>query len=283
MAGFIYNGNSTATILPSSELLLCSTEGGVTNVQGVTRSLMGGEPTISRPFVNEYGTIAEHLEFVYSLVKSDMTAFTYDEQIAVERWLTSPKFSLPIQITDCDGNVRYKYYGKFTTTQWYPTDNGFYAMDFTFSVNGSYAYEHYEMELTPPPDGAVDDTDGLPDWSFTVDCKSDELEEWVYPKFVVYCSDLSSNPSFRIANATDSNNTMKVTTSRHIKYSFDCKHCIASDQVGTLHFRELGWSDVGNIYWLRFKPGRNLINVHGNISIKLEYDSPVKIAGGWLV
>lgn len=283
MAGFIYNGKSTSNILPNVELLLCSTDGAVSSVQGVTRTLMGGEPTISRPFVNEYGTIAEHLEFTYSLIKSDTTMFTYAEQIAVERWLTSPKFSLPIQITDCNGVVRYKYYGKFTTTQWYPIDDGFYAMDFTFSVNGSYAYEHHIMNLSPPPNSAVDDTDGLPNWSFTVDCASDELEEWVYPKFEIYCADLNSNPSFKLTNVTDRGNTMSVTTSRHVKYYFDCHHCIASDQSGTLHFRELGWEDVDNIYWFRLKPGRNLIGVHGDITIKLEYDSPVKIAGGWLV
>ncbi len=79
MAGFIYNGKSTDNILPNTKLLLCSTEGGVSAIPGMTRSLMGGEPTISRPIVNEYGTITDHLEFTYSLIKSDTTFFTYNE------------------------------------------------------------------------------------------------------------------------------------------------------------------------------------------------------------
>jgi hypothetical protein len=79
MAGFIYNGKSTANILSKTELVLCSTDGGVSTIPGMTRSLMGGEPTISRPIVNEYGTITDHLEFTYSLIKADTTFFTYDE------------------------------------------------------------------------------------------------------------------------------------------------------------------------------------------------------------
>lgn len=283
MAGFIYNGYSTTDFLANTELLLCSTEGGVTTSQGVTRTLMGGEPTISRPIVNEYGTVADHLEFTYSLIKSDTTFFSYDEQIAIERWLTSPKFSSPIYITDCDGNIRYKYFGKFTMTQWYPIDDGFYAMDFTFSVNGSYAYEHHKTEYQVPENAPVDEEDEMPDWSFTINCISDELEEWVYPKITAHCSDLDAKASFSITNVTDNNNTMKITTRRHDKFFFDCQHCMISEESGLVNFKDLGWQDVGNIYWLRLKPGNNKISVHGSPTITIEYDSPVKISGGWLV
>lgn len=283
MAGFIYNGKSTANILSKTELVLCSTDGGVSAIPGMTRSLMGGEPTISRPIVNEYGTITDHLEFTYSLIKADTTFFTYDEQIAIERWLTSPKFSSPIFITDCDGNIRYKYFGKFTMTQWYPIDDGFYAMDFTFSVNGSYAYEHHNVVATIPEDAPIDEEDGSPDWSFIVNCITDELEEWVYPKLTVHCEDTEANASFSITNITDNNNVMKVTTDRHDEFFFDCQHCIISDESGKVNFKELGWDDVDNIYWLRFKAGNNEISVHGSPTITIDYDSPVKISGGWLV
>ncbi len=79
MSGFLYEGKSTETILESSKLILVSTSGALDDIPGTTREVQGGEPTISRPIVNEYGTLGEHLEFEYSLMKEDGTSLTKDE------------------------------------------------------------------------------------------------------------------------------------------------------------------------------------------------------------
>ena len=303
MSGFIYNGFSTAEILPSSELSLVSTVGAIESVPGVTRQIMGGEPTISRPIINEYGTVADHLEFSYSLTKSNDTLFTDEEQIAVERWLTSPKYSLPLIVFDCNGTSKYKYYGLFTSTEWMIGGDGYVAVTFTFSVNGSYAYEHHKYIVSPPEDSPTD-VNQNPIWEFEYDCITDELDEWVYPKVTIAdtheiieevvpddspgggsTTTISLPATFRLANATDGNRAMvlDLSTVQEGIIVFDCKNCMISGDEGNITFKDLGWDDVGNIYWLRLKPGKNVINVIGNVEITIEYDSPVKIAGGWLI
>lgn len=151
MAGFIYNGSSTKNIL-STELILVSNQGGIYSSGQITRNLEEGDPSITRPIVNEYGTITEHIEFSYSLAKITFEPFTAEEQIAVERWLTSPKFSQELIIYDCDDNQPYKYFGKFTQTEWEFDNRGYIMLDFVFHVNGSYAYQQHREE---------------PVWSFT--------------------------------------------------------------------------------------------------------------------
>ena len=75
-------------------------------------------------------------------MKSDYETFTEEEQIAVERWLTSPKLSSELVISDCDDNS-YSYFGLFISTEWIIGNGGFMMCTFTFQVNGMYAIKHY--------------------------------------------------------------------------------------------------------------------------------------------
>ena len=281
MSGFLYNGKSTETIIESSKLILVSTSGAVDDIQGTTRELQGGEPTISRPIVNEYGTLGEHLEFEYSLMKEDGTSFTKDEQRIVEKWLTSPKFSSTLTTIDCDANPHFKYLGKFTKTSWKVGDD-YMALDFTFSVNGSYAYETYSFYAETPTTAALD-RDHNKNWSFYINCETDEPEEWVYPKMTIKTAEGANSPSFTLTNTTDGSRKMIVDTTRTDQFVFDCRHCIATASGGDLTFEDIAWDNIENIYWMRLKSGSNYISVVGDLTILIEYDSPVKIAGGWLV
>lgn len=97
MSGFIYNNQSTETII-GRKLMLVSYNGAVDTVTGVNRQNQTGEATISRPIANEYGTINENLTFSYTLIvdpceQDSGLEITRDEQVIIERWLTSPKFS----------------------------------------------------------------------------------------------------------------------------------------------------------------------------------------------
>lgn len=277
MSGFYYNGHSTATILPEEELMLVSTTGAVNTVTGVTRESIEGEPTISRPIVNEYGTNAEHLEFAYSLMKASGTDYTHEEQRIVETWLTSPKYSSDLTLYDCDGNEFMHYYGKFISTEWVVSNDNFIAVNFTFLVNGTHGYQHHVETYGADPENPT------ADWSFDINCHSDELEEWVYPKVTISRINLDNNVSFTLINTADNNRQMKITTNRKDTFYIDCQNNILSEESGVVDFEDLGWSDVGDIYWLRLKPGINHIDMTGAINIKLEYDSPVKYVGGWLI
>ena len=460
MSGFRYNGYSTANILGSSPLVLVSTSGAVGSTTGMTRQLMGGSPTISRPIVNEYGTITDHLEFTYALMKADYTEFTEQEQITVERWLTSPKFSTPLIVYDCDIVDRYKYYGKFTATEWMIGVEGYVAVTFTFSVNGSYAYETHKGYIDSPSNYQMnEDRDNT--WKYNFNCISDELEEWVYPTITFYGgpqeppsigddnieedvegnsgntnvtengnfdipmlddeelsgnesgqsgsdttsgsdgnndgsgnsgnsgdndpfdyteyitdeddptsgdggntgpgsgnnnddtgeiiddddtntisdgdgdgnnngnnggsndddpsqteyitgepddpvnpvypqtdpddtiiddvndSDIEMSSFLKLKNITDNNQemTLNISKSNVDRIKIDCKNCIvtANNGIMDINFEDFGWDDVGNIYWLRLKPGKNELEFVGSCHIIIEYDSPVKISGGWLV
>ena len=283
MSGFYYNGHSTANILQDlsgEELLLVSADGMVDRVTGVERESVEGDPTISRPIVNEYGTNAEHLTFTYALMKRNGEDYSPAEQRLVEKWLTSPKFSSDLTLFDCDGVEFMHYYGKFTTTEWLVHEN-FLAVIFTFTVNGSYGYEHHTQNINFG--GDLENPDA--DWSFTLTCESDELEEWVYPNMTISKVDVDHDVSFTLTNETDpgTTNTMSINTARKDTFYIDCQNCIISEDSGLVNFRDLGWNDVGNIYWLRLKPGENTITVNGVINLQIDYDSPVKYVGGWLI
>lgn len=109
---------------------------------------------------------------------------------------------------------------------------------------------------------------------------SDELEEYVYPTItLLQSSDTVQNIS--LSNVSDNNKIMNIQIKKNMKTVIDCQHCIIQDQVGLITYEDLGWDDVGNIYWLRLLPGDNQIQVNGNASITIEFEYPCKKIGGW--
>lgn len=270
MSGFIYNGSSTKTVIPSSELILVGV-GGTEEVMGGQREAENGQITITRPISNEYGTLGTRLTFTYSLIKENGHGFTDDEQRIVERWLTSPKFSQDLKVYDCDEEDYALYCGRFISTQWIPGPDGWTYVTFTFENNTMYQKRHYTEYYEIEESGTI-----------VINCDSDELEEYVYPTLILENPDETKN--VRLTFVTDNNNYLDMRLFRRLPVTVDCQHCILTDatQNTVIRFKDIGWTDVGNIYWPRLLPGENIIEVDGNLKVTVIYDCPHKKVGGWL-
>lgn len=269
MVGFEYHNQSTENII-DTPLILVNYDG--LNGLGSSRSKIEGNRTISRFITNEYGTMYEPLSFTYSLIKSDYEPFTELEQVTVERWLTSPKLSSELKITNCD-EYQYSYFGLFTETHWEMGNGDLFLLTFTFQVNGAYAYKYFEtewksenyneqfdftinnnnitisnhaMDITNTEsltiDGTslrfVNDTDAtinriIPKGTIDVYCYTDELEEYVYPIITAHRTEMGSNSSFSIIQRTDNAREMKITTSSMFDIVVDSRHCRAYTVTAT--------------------------------------------------
>lgn len=277
MAGFRYRGKSTDNII-GTPLLLVSYE--LDGTFGSNRSKMESDITISRPITNEYGTIYDPLSFSYALIKQDFEPFTEEEQVTVERWLTSPKLSSELTIINCQSQ-EYSYFGLFTSTNWERANGGFAICNFTFQVNGAYPYIHTVVEFTDSND-------------IVLNCRTDELEEYVYPTIIATPKTEGGNPSFTLTNTTSdpSGEVMSLTTTINLPIHIDCKRCrafIVTDKpdntfvITNLRFKDLNWADVDNIYWPRLINGENKFTVDGDVNLTFDYYAPYKKVGGWLV
>lgn len=295
MSGFEYNGQSTATII-DTPLILVSTES-PGNIVGSNRSKIEGNITISRPITNEYGTTHDPLSFTYSLMKSDLEPFSTEEQIAVERWLTSPKLSSELRITDCN-NETYSYFGLFLSTEWALGSGGFVICTFTFQVNGRHAYKYYEYtgtsNLYEDPNDPTQVTSVADSFYMHIDCESDELEEYIYPKIEYTPVNSSYDSSILINNITDTEyQQMEITTNRSTTVVIDSRYCRLAEYIQNAHsitklnyltFKDLGLQDVGNIYWPRLFPrNHNILFIRGHVNIKVSFYVPIKKVGGWLI
>ena len=273
MSGFIYKNKSTDTILESTRLILVSFSQ-LESITGSSRESVVGNSTLTRQFPNEYGTMSSALTFNYALIKSDKTPFTVEEQIEVERWLSSPKYSSKLQIIDCDGIEDTLYYGKFIKTDWYPCVGGWYGVAFTFENKHAYPHRHFEHTFN------INGNDTI-----TFNCQSDELEEYIYPIVMITAQD--STEELTITNRTDNNNSISMRCLDRIENVMDCNLCMLYDRgnKNLIGFDDVGWSDVGNIYWIRLVPGENIFDITGatgTVQITFSYDAPYKKVGGWL-
>lgn len=279
LKGFIYNGKSTESIILSSRLFLATFDT-LDSAPGITRESLKGETTVSRPIANDYGVTNTGLSFTYALIKEQGKPFTDDEQRIVERWLTSPKLDLPLKIIDEDEVVGLTYCGKFTSTEWKSCAGGWSGVDFTFEHNDAYPKKHYDFVYNIKGTQILD-----------VECLSDELDEYVYP--VINLEVKSDSQKISIKNLTDNSNTMTFTADPELATSkvprlpikIDCRNCILSDATsgGVIRFKDIGWQDVGNIYWLRLLPGMNQLEISGGtVDLSISFDVPIKRVGGWM-
>lgn len=269
MKGFIYMNKSTKNILPQTELMLCTLES-VTSVTGVKRQSVSGEKTISNPTPNEYGTQSENTQFIYTLVKSNGLPITDDEQHIIEKWLTSSQYSQKLQLfEDRETNIICTYNGIFLETDWIPMCNGWVGVTFTFQSTTPYPYKHFSKQYTVRQSGTLE-----------INCDTDS-NEYIYP--VLKIVEPVERASIKIQSITDNNNAITVNALKDLPITIDCQNCIVKDFTtdGLISFSDLGWSDIGNIYWLRLLPGRNQIKVTGNADITIDFDYVYKKVGGW--
>lgn len=283
MKGFIYDGKSTEDII-GIPLILCTTNN-ADEILGVNRESKTGNQTLTRHTPNEYGTLSSLLSFEYSLIKQGGKRFADEEQIKVEQWLTSPKFSKDLYLIDCDlSQSEYFYTGKFIETNWIIGDGGFAGVSFKFQCNSAYPKKTYSHSYTLSGNTTIN-----------IDCKSNEVYEYIYPtiKFsrdVIPDEGIQSNPTFILKSITDNDQEMKAVIQSGSTIVIDCQHCIPwnylisdNDNVQKLYtYKDLGWQDVGNIYWPRLLHGINKWEVSGQGQLIVLYASPYKKVGGWL-
>lgn len=272
MKGFIYDGKSTDSILSSSSLGLCAFDS-LDTVIGTSRENISGDISILRPIANEYGTTSTPLSFDYALYKMNEDSFTDEEQRIIETWITSPQFSKDLQIFDYTTKETTDIFcGKFISTEWIPLPDGWAGVKFTFQNNSAYAKKHYDYKYDIELDNTI-----------MLTCLSDELEKYVYPTIKVTKKEVTGNIS--IQNMSDNENKMTIKAYNDLPMQFDCLNCIPKDGTTNqiISYADLGWTDVGNIYWLRLLPGMNEINVSGGkFTLEVSFDAPYKKVGGWL-
>ena len=274
MKGFIYDGKSTDSILDSSSLGLCTFES-IDTIVGTSRENISGDISILRSIANEYGTTSTPLTFDYALYKTNEEAFTDEEQIIIETWLTSPQFSKDLQIFDCNTKeITDTFCGKFLSTEWIPLPKGWAGIKFTFQNNSAYAKKHYDYSYT---------INNIKETTFLLNCESNELEKYIYPNLIIKKKEETGTIS--IQNVNDNKNEMTIRAYKELPMYFDCLHCIPKDETTNqvISYSDLGWTDVGDIYWFRLLPGLNEIIVSGgNVDIQISFDVPYKKVGGWL-
>lgn len=276
MSGFNYYGKSTNNIISDCRLIIAAWDP-ITEVPGGQRETIIGSRTLTRPIANEYGTSYTPVSFSYSLIKEDMTPFSEEEQRTVEKWLTSPRYSDVLELIDCDGTSLRKYKGKFVRTSWLPTHGGYAGVNFTFECVAPYAFISQTVTKEFPDEEAEEEETGL--WE--IDIPSDETEEYIYPVILIHATEENT---VTITNETDGDLQMIITTLPNRTIRIDCDKCLLSDSSisGVVNFDDIGWDDVGNIYWLRLQSGTNVLNVTGEATITLQYDIVDKRAGDWL-
>ena len=177
-------------------------------------------------------------------------------------------------------NQRFYYYGQFMETTWHPCCGGYAGITFTFNCRTDYPYRKYFNTFV---------LSGNQQISFN--CATDNADDYVYP--VIYFSSTSGNGSdfnFSIESVSDNSKTMKAIMKSGANIVIDCQHCIIWNyadraDISTRQkysFSDMGWNDVGNIYWVRLLPGINNWKVSGNGILEIEYKSQYKKVGGWL-
>lgn len=92
------------------------------------------------------------------------------------------------------------YYGKFTSTEWIPENDGFSGVTFTFENNGAYAKQHYTYNSSSTASGG---------WQMSVFCNTDELEEYTYPTLTI--TNTNATTPIRITNQSDTGAINQVT------------------------------------------------------------------------
>lgn len=263
---FIYKNQSTESIL--SVPITYAFRDAIDEYTGLERESIRGESTLTHSIPNEYGTqYSSTITFDILLFKEDASAFSIEEQRKINAWLTSPKLSDYIEFTPCNKEP-ITMRGKFIDVAWLPSMRGLTSCRITFENDSPYTWKHVTDSYT-----------GNGTYTKIIYCDSDELEEFVYPTLVI--TEPDETAPVVIKNITDNSNTMTVNAFHQLPIKIDCGHCMVTDATtnGIVSYSDLGWTDVGNIYWLRLLPGENNLQITGNVEINFDYYCPHKVLG----
>lgn len=280
MIYFDYNGQSCKTILDVE--LLTVRFGSVDAKSGLERD-------VSRASFSTYNDMPLHLNTKYSdvykedfsIIKSNGDIFTDDEIRKVNKWLSSPL--RPKWFT---GHSYYttetiNYQGLFDITSYEYDMKGVIGINVTFTANSPYSWSD-EIVKTFYVNGSLD---------ATIICDNDEANGYVYPVITItptsgHTVEEAKNLHVTIENISDTNpTTSKVDYHVYegLPLTIDCKRLTVTDLAdNVISSEDLGWSDVGYIYWLRFLDGENNIKITGDTKVEFRYREPRKKVGVWI-
>lgn len=293
MRYFSYFGQSCLDVLgDGNPLVLVSMDGAVDDVPGSEKKVITGDTSIYKTVANEYGNMYDDvLEFEYTLIKFNDELITKEEQRKIETWLTSPKLSQYLQLFDatCDGDTLISsstpqaiYCGTFIETSWIPCADGYVGVTFTFQCDSSYAWQFHDE--TRFATGTDDDV--------ALYILTDDTQDYVYPRIKFTMRNdgeetIFHDVEFTFVNNTDNDSGFTMITQIDKTVVMDCRSCRITDNAGNLFsYDDIGWGDIGNVYWPRLVNGFNNFTVsteeNTTLEMNISYMSPMKIVGGWL-
>lgn len=268
MQRFNYNGKSSDTIL-SEPLYIGQYNNVLEEVPYKEKELVKGESTISRPIANEYGSKYSNVDPIpLCLFKDSGKTFSNAEIRLVERWLMSPQTSRELVAHECDDTIFY-YCGIFTSVKWKYGNGGICACELSFQNNSPWTYQ--KKTITASITGTK---------TIHLLCDSDEEEMYTYP--TIRITKKNATGKVYIKSVTDNNNLMTINCLQDLGMIINCSQNIIMDDTtkDLITYEDLGWSDIGNIYWFRLKSGDNEIVISGDCSITFSYKERQRIVGG---
>lgn len=276
MEKIIFNGKNSETIL-ATKLFLCEFNSS-DELPYVEREVIKGETTINRNIAPSYGSkYTDVINKEFALVKEDKSAFDKDDIRAIERWLISSK-KKKLTIVEEDGEET-NYKGYFTKIAWKRIGANVVGATVNFENDSPFSYKTVTFESESIKDG---DT-------ITLKCDSDDIENPIYPKIVIFNLSLSDKEfTFDNYSHNDISAPMVITIPKNTSITIDCalgtiKRTNATEEaaLGRLTYEEVGWSNKENISWLELFAGNNIIKITGyKCKVSITYEVPQKSLGG---
>ena len=269
MRSFEYNGFSTDNIVDKPLMMV---QFDATNdIDGQNREILKGEKTLYRQEANDYGAFySDDTSYEFYLVKKDRSPFSQTEQRKVSKWLMSPQTKKKLTGIADDGET-VVYIGTFQSVGIKMITGHIDGIRCVFVCDTPFSWVSKKETFT---------CSGQRKIAVEIDC--DDSEYLIYPKITIDPANLKQTVT--ITNHTDQENSMKVNCLPNLPVVIDCKYCTVTDGTvsGVIDYEDLGWSDVGNIYWLRLFDGINQLTLDGSFTLTIEYSAPMARIGDFV-
>lgn len=244
---------------------------------GLTRELVQSETNVVRHIANNYGAkYTEPLRLPFDIFHQDGSPFTYRESRAINNWLIQDDYR---RFKVNDDNTDNIYYRVMCTSIQDIVIGDFKGKHVEMTCDSPFAYTQECVKIISSYDSIVTK------WS--VDCTSDA--GIYYPHFTIVCEP-DYNGVIELANKTDGKTMIldmeNVPAGDKKMLEVDSQHLQMLDFEGNIvPLYKVGWEiipDANNaiqsnsLYWLRFLPGINHIEIKGNAKIKFVVSFPRK-------
>lgn len=261
---FEFDGVSSETY----NVILCSMESPDHNrSSAISYNILSGDITPNRALPNLYnkkynGVLEFKIEICKACVASEQ--FTTAEQQSIVRWITSPHDYRKFKINDFkdrDYHEEIDYYCICTNYGETVIDANIIGMFFEFQCNAPYAFLEEEVtEFTSTSSTSA---------TFTINNKSDELEEDYYP--IIELTGTATG-SVSIKSSAYPNETMELSVLNGQTLYIDNEESDITDDMDQFEY-----STDTNLVWLRLAPGNNTITVTGDCTGKVKCMYPRKV------